>query len=418
MASGWGLASRTPLPEGLIGNAILPSLLHQDPRYFYQGTGTKKSRALHAMLAPFICKGDNGKSQPNYSKWGGSLIVIPFLPLTTPVRIAVLGMYSRLLESAWACMSLAVWPRSLSWTNSQAEVSIDLEGLAAPELRLTAKVRTSISKRHLLKETPVHRMRVRQAVHYLAAVLGIALLVVLVRRTGTGTVIHQVKTIGWGFGLVLLLGGIGHLIKTWAWRLTFACEIKNVSFARTFALRLVSEAIAILGLPGQVIGEAARVSLLGSDVPIANSISSVTLDRVLYIVTSAIVTFTGMIAALLLMSFSRMWRLYALLFALGAAAMLAASALALRRRWPIFSGAARAIGQITWFKGWLDGKHSVIESAERNLFDFYYETPGPSGRAWLSTSRAMERRYWRFTFCCASWGRERVVFGARAGSAH
>ena len=60
--------------EGLIGNAILPSLLHQDPRYFYQGTGTKKSRARHAILAAFICKGDNGTSQPNYSTWGGSLI--------------------------------------------------------------------------------------------------------------------------------------------------------------------------------------------------------------------------------------------------------------------------------------------------------------------------------------------------------
>lgn len=58
----------------LISNAILPSLLHQDPRYFYQGTGTKWSRARHAMLAPFICKGDNGATQPNYSEWGGSLI--------------------------------------------------------------------------------------------------------------------------------------------------------------------------------------------------------------------------------------------------------------------------------------------------------------------------------------------------------
>src|SRR5271166_992113 len=58
----------------LISNAILPSLLHQDPRYFYQGTGTKKSRAFHAMLAPVVCKGDNGAWQPNYSQWGGSLI--------------------------------------------------------------------------------------------------------------------------------------------------------------------------------------------------------------------------------------------------------------------------------------------------------------------------------------------------------
>ncbi len=60
--------------ENLFGNAILPSLLHQDPRYFYQGTGTKWSRARHAMSAPFVCKGDNGKSQPNYSTWSGSLV--------------------------------------------------------------------------------------------------------------------------------------------------------------------------------------------------------------------------------------------------------------------------------------------------------------------------------------------------------
>jgi carboxypeptidase family protein len=69
---GAGLADATT--EGLIGNAILPSLLHQDPRYFYQGSSTKKSKALHAVLAAFICKGDNGKMQPNYSTWGGSLI--------------------------------------------------------------------------------------------------------------------------------------------------------------------------------------------------------------------------------------------------------------------------------------------------------------------------------------------------------
>jgi len=59
------------LTDIMIGGAVLPSLLHQDPRYFYQGTGTKKSRALHALSTPFICKGDNGRWQPNYSGLGG-----------------------------------------------------------------------------------------------------------------------------------------------------------------------------------------------------------------------------------------------------------------------------------------------------------------------------------------------------------
>lgn len=77
-AKGYGKRLGAGFADGvsgsLITNAILPSLLHQDPRYFYQGTGTKSSRARHAMLAPFVCKGDNGEWQPNYSQWGGSLI--------------------------------------------------------------------------------------------------------------------------------------------------------------------------------------------------------------------------------------------------------------------------------------------------------------------------------------------------------
>jgi hypothetical protein len=56
-----------------LGGAILPWLLHQDPRYFYQGTGTKKSRAIHAISSPFICRGDNGKTQVNFSSIGGDL---------------------------------------------------------------------------------------------------------------------------------------------------------------------------------------------------------------------------------------------------------------------------------------------------------------------------------------------------------
>jgi Carboxypeptidase regulatory-like domain len=56
-----------------LGGAVLPSLLHQDPRYFYQGTGTKKSRALHALFNPYVCMGDNGKRQPNFSSLGGDL---------------------------------------------------------------------------------------------------------------------------------------------------------------------------------------------------------------------------------------------------------------------------------------------------------------------------------------------------------
>jgi hypothetical protein len=56
-----------------IGGAILPSLLKQDPRYFYKGTGSVRSRVLYALANSVICKGDNGHWQPNYSAILGSM---------------------------------------------------------------------------------------------------------------------------------------------------------------------------------------------------------------------------------------------------------------------------------------------------------------------------------------------------------
>ncbi len=56
-----------------IGSAILPSLLKQDPRYIWKGTGSRKSRFLYAVANSVICKGDNGRWQANYSAILGGL---------------------------------------------------------------------------------------------------------------------------------------------------------------------------------------------------------------------------------------------------------------------------------------------------------------------------------------------------------
>jgi hypothetical protein len=56
-----------------IGGAILPSLLKQDPRYFYKGSGSKRSRILYALANSVICKGDDGHWEANYSSIVGSL---------------------------------------------------------------------------------------------------------------------------------------------------------------------------------------------------------------------------------------------------------------------------------------------------------------------------------------------------------
>jgi hypothetical protein len=69
----YGAAYGDTVTGTLIGGAILPSLLKQDPRYFYKGTGSKRSRLLYAIATSVICKGDNGHWQANYSAIIGGL---------------------------------------------------------------------------------------------------------------------------------------------------------------------------------------------------------------------------------------------------------------------------------------------------------------------------------------------------------
>jgi hypothetical protein len=72
-AKRYGATYGDRLSSTFLGAALLPSLLHQDPRYYYRGHGHIVVRALYAMMTVAVCKGDNGRWQPNYSNVGGNL---------------------------------------------------------------------------------------------------------------------------------------------------------------------------------------------------------------------------------------------------------------------------------------------------------------------------------------------------------
>jgi hypothetical protein len=71
-AKRYGASYSNVFAATFIGGAIMPSVLKQDPRYFYKGSGSKRSRILYALASSVICKGDNGHWQPNYSNVIGS----------------------------------------------------------------------------------------------------------------------------------------------------------------------------------------------------------------------------------------------------------------------------------------------------------------------------------------------------------
>jgi len=76
-AAGYGKRFAAKFGDGrtsdFLSHAVFPALLHEDPRYFYQGTGTIKSRIIHAASFAIITRSDSGQLKPNYSYFLGDI---------------------------------------------------------------------------------------------------------------------------------------------------------------------------------------------------------------------------------------------------------------------------------------------------------------------------------------------------------
>ncbi len=73
-AKRFGAAYSDAFIGNFFGNAVLPVVLREDPRYFQKGTGAPMKRFLWAAASTFWCKRDNGKWGPNYANVGGNMI--------------------------------------------------------------------------------------------------------------------------------------------------------------------------------------------------------------------------------------------------------------------------------------------------------------------------------------------------------
>ena len=87
-----GAAYLDTVDGAMIGSGFLPALLRQDPRYFRMGPGpTIRHRLLYAVAMTFVCKGDNGRWQPNFSNIGGNMIAGALSNFYYPSQEAGLG---------------------------------------------------------------------------------------------------------------------------------------------------------------------------------------------------------------------------------------------------------------------------------------------------------------------------------------
>ena len=72
-AKRWAASFADNRTGDLLSHYVFASVFRQDPRYFYQGTGTTKSRLIHALGSAFLARSDRGTTMPNYAQIFGNI---------------------------------------------------------------------------------------------------------------------------------------------------------------------------------------------------------------------------------------------------------------------------------------------------------------------------------------------------------
>ncbi|MBI4445060.1 MAG: flippase-like domain-containing protein [Acidobacteria bacterium] len=127
--------------------------------------------------------------------------------------------------------------------------------------------------------------------------VGLILLIRLLTEVGLWASLERLKSLGWMSVFLLGVTGLAHLIKVWAWSLAFEKKERTVGLVHLWLIRLAGESLSYMSSAGMFLGDPVKVSLLGNSGRLV-SISSVVMDRAVYIFSLALFLLGGLLAHL------------------------------------------------------------------------------------------------------------------------
>jgi hypothetical protein len=86
-----GVSFTQDMTGEFFGTFLIPSLVHQDPRYYREEHAPIHGRIEHAIVQVFWTSGDNGKGMPNYANLGGFAFDEAIADLYVPGRVTTPG---------------------------------------------------------------------------------------------------------------------------------------------------------------------------------------------------------------------------------------------------------------------------------------------------------------------------------------
>ena len=163
-----------------------------------------------------------------------------------------------------------------------------------------------------------------------ALAVGVLLFVATLYFIDFQLVVTAGRRLGIALVLSIVVSGLWHLARTWAWAWCFPTP-RTVSFLRLARVRLAAEAFSYLTLRG-IAGEPLKVVLLAEDVDPRVATAAVALERIAYMVGTIVIVGVGSIVAIAVLPLTPTWFRVFRAFAIGAGVLSALAAMVLAGR--------------------------------------------------------------------------------------
>lgn len=217
-----------------------------------------------------------------------------------------------------------------------------------------------------------------QLISFGLLIIGIALLVFLLQRIGLGEIIIRVKTLGWGFLILLALSGMRVVLRSWAWLRCMHASERQVGFWPVWRARVIGDAAGQLTTAGPIIGEPLRVKSLQGGLSLHSRVSSLTIETLTYMISCCLMIVVGLLALIAQFALSQNMRTISLLAALLTLLIVVLTCIVVRQRWHLASKLGAVAIRGLHFLGLgrkFDHRLHQLEMLEAHVFDFYSERP-------------------------------------------
>jgi len=202
------------------------------------------------------------------------------------------------------------------------------------------------------------------------AAIGALLFVYFIWKASPGEIWGNIKQLGAGFLLVLIISSIRPVVRAFAWTRCYEGE-PRLRFRDAFGAYLIGDAVGTLVPLGIVVSEPTKAALVRNKVPLLAGASALAIENLFYSLSVSLFIFSGTIALMLSFPLKRPLQIVSICALVTVILLIALACLVIRNRWRLLSGILSLISRLGFVRSFVENNRLRVLSFEDRVYGFY-----------------------------------------------